>query len=327
MIATDRFDLYGVTVSVRSESAALRSVVEALLGPFAADLGDGAPDFQCHLTSDKAALPPEMSIPPGLEPRHTEMGSSYYVCGERSFLTAEGGATGMADTERRRLVLHIPSDFLADHAWCTQHNLLRLLLLELLRTRGIFPLHAAAAALGEVGVLVTAFGGGGKSTFSIALTRAGLHFLVDDVLLLRREGSEIAALYLPDEVELRPESLDFFPELAPLKSQPLNGHGKLSFVVPELFPGRTAERCIPRVILFPRLTRRPETHLEPLSSLDAWCRLLCQSLWSPDSEHGREHWELLGNLVEQCRVYDLALGTDLDAAARQVIDLLEEEQK
>jgi len=323
-MAVDHYGIHGASLAVRTDHPALRSFIRDQLSTFARDDSNASPVLDCFLTADDPGCQPELSVPAGLEPRLTEDGSSYYISGNRSFFATEDGAVGMADFQRQRMVLHLQPEYLDGHRGCAQSGMFRLLLLDLLRTSGIVPLHAGAVALDDEGILVTAFSGGGKSTFTIALTRAGLKFLGDDVVLLRREGTQIAALLLPNPIQLSLQSISFFPELAPLGVRPLNNRGKLSFSVQEAYPDRSIERCVPRLLLFPRLIHQPASHLERLSPMEALCRLLPQSLWEAESVHGRQHWDLLGQLVEQCTPYEIALGTDLDAAAELAIRTLQE---
>jgi len=72
-------------------------------------------------------------------------------------------------------------------------DLLGLVLGEMLRARGRYPLHAALCELGGRGVLIIGSTGAGKSTLAVGLARGGFGLLTDDWVLLQ-EGPHGVAL-------------------------------------------------------------------------------------------------------------------------------------
>ncbi|MFY9292893.1 MAG: hypothetical protein WAP03_19710 [Methylorubrum rhodinum] len=54
---------------------------------------------------------------------------------------------------------------------------------------GLTPLHAAAVALGDGGLLIAGRGGAGKTSLALACVEAGWRYVADDFLLLRRSPS------------------------------------------------------------------------------------------------------------------------------------------
>src|SRR3712207_4309751 len=77
-------------------------------------------------------------------------------------------------------------------------------LLELLRHRGLFHLHAAGLTRDGRGILLAGNTGAGKSTLTVSLVRSGWDFLSDDAVLLRAHAGGVEALAIPDEFHLDP---------------------------------------------------------------------------------------------------------------------------
>jgi hypothetical protein len=90
----------------------------------------------------------------------------------------------------------------SDHTWVLTRPLPTLALMELVRRRGFYPLHAACLARNDSGVLVCGPSGSGKSTLTLALLEQGLDFLGDDLVFLDRSSQELRALGFPDELGL-----------------------------------------------------------------------------------------------------------------------------
>lgn len=78
------------------------------------------------------------------------------------------------------------------------------------RKAGWIALHAGAVAKNGAGLLLCAPSGGGKSTLTAALLRAGWQAAGDDKVLLRREGDRPVARALLHTMNLHPQSERWF---------------------------------------------------------------------------------------------------------------------
>ena len=99
---------------------------------------------------------------------------------------------GHFDHAGERWDMRVPSSMVDLGLWPEIEDLLSLVLTTGWRRAQWVPLHAAGLTDGRRGVLVCATSGGGKTTFMMAMVRAGWRSLGDDKLLLQTAGSEIA---------------------------------------------------------------------------------------------------------------------------------------
>ena len=85
--------------------------------------------------------------------------------------------------------------------WSLSHPLFTLPLVELLKRRGLYGLHAGGVCRDGRALLLPGTSGSGKSTLTLALARAGFGFLGDDTLFLAAPaGGGAAAPRLPRRV-------------------------------------------------------------------------------------------------------------------------------
>jgi hypothetical protein len=139
--------------------------------------------------------------------------------------------------------------------WSLSHPLFTLPLVELVKRRGLFGLHAGGVCRDGKALLLPGTSGSGKSTLTLALARAGFAFLGDDTLFLsRRSGGGLKVLAFPDEFDLTEQTVSFFPELAPLlaESQPA-GWRKRQVRVEEAYGAPVAWESEAAVLVFPRV--------------------------------------------------------------------------
>ena len=107
--------------------------------------------------------------------------------------------------------------------WMASHPLLTLTLLEALKRRGLYGMHAACVASDGRGVLIAGTSGSGKTTLSIALTQAGFDFLGDDLAFLVDNDGVVG---FADEIDITPWTEALFPALGRRAGRP--GFGRES---------------------------------------------------------------------------------------------------
>jgi len=110
-------------------------------------------------------------------------------------------------------------------------------LIEILRRRGFYNIHAAGLCRGADAILLAGASGAGKSTLTLAMTRAGWDYLGDDMLFLKKDGVEVFGF---------PEGIDCFSENGPRST-------KLHLVPEVVFGSAAVLIATPRVLLFPRI--------------------------------------------------------------------------
>lgn len=199
--------------------------------------------------------------------------------------------------------------------WILSHPLLSVPMMELLKRRGLFGVHAAGADLGGKALVLAGTSGSGKSTLSVALARAGFGFLGDDTLFLR--GDRVLAF--PDEIDLTEESVSFFPDLH-VNSSPAGWRKRQLPAEPALGAGIVWE-SEPAVLVFPRVAGRPRSELLPIDAGEALLELAPNVLLTEPAS-SQAHFDALAGLARASRCYRLETGTDLDEAVRLLRELM-----
>lgn len=304
------YDIHGIRVAVRADSAAVAAGADRALGEFAAlasgaawSAARGTGPVEIDLRDGEAP-----SLPPGARPQFRHARVRCYRHEGRLWFT-DRAATVVLDPERGRAEGHgAPT---GDPARLGDDPLFTFPLLELLRHRGLYHVHAAGLSHGERGVLLAGDTGAGKSTLTISLIRAGWDYLSDDALFLRAGPTAIEALAFPDQFHLDPALAERFPELAVLADREPYGVGpRRAFRPEEVYDRAPLASCLPAVLLFPQIAHggtRAEA-MTPSQALTALIR--ASALVLLDERVATPHLDALRRLVAQCRSYRLYHGPD-----------------
>lgn len=202
--------------------------------------------------------------------------------------------------------------------------LFHLALIELLRRRGLYTIHATALEHNGRAVLIPGNSGRGKTTSFIALLRSGYRYLSDDHPLLQESGTQVEVLPFPIKINVTDATVQFFPELKSASEQMLHpGVPKRFFYAEDLYSTAVGERCRPALVLFPHVVDAPQSRLELLPKSRALEALLPQALLVYDQEVARREFKVLAKLVQQVDCYRLHFGRDILDLPNLITPLLE----
>ena len=206
--------------------------------------------------------------------------------------------------------------------WVVTRPLLTLALMELVRRRGLFPLHAACLARGDAGVLVCGPTGSGKSTLTIALLEAGLDFLGDDLVFLEPQGAGLRALGFPDELGITADAAERLPRLpAEVDTSPPPGWPKARADVQVVAPAaKVVESCEPRMLLLLSEGMEPGV-IEEAGADEALLELL-PSILLTEAAACAAHLQALATLTKSATIFRTAPRPDLVAVSELVADTL-----
>jgi hypothetical protein len=218
--------------------------------------------------------------------------------------------------------------FLAKSA-LTQGNFWCFGLLKLLRPRGVYSLHAAGLASRDgLGLLLVGASGSGKSTLAIGLIRQGWRYLSDDAVLLRYGSQEVVALACRRSFYIDAVRSHDYSDLSLGEEAPdTNGGRRRRIGIDDAYPKQYAPRCLPRVVIFPRIKCQAQSTLIPVGGVRALGDLLAQS--APqlfDRCTMAKHLETLKRLLQQADIYELNAGRDLYRHPASLIGLIQEAQ-
>jgi hypothetical protein len=207
--------------------------------------------------------------------------------------------------------------------WLLSHPLFTLPLVEMLKRRGLWALHAAGLLWNGKVVVLAGASGAGKSTLAIALARAGFAFLGDDTLFLAPGPGGLRLLPFPDEVDLTDETASFFPELAALRAEPAReGWRKRRLRAEEAYGAPLAGEVAPGLLIFPRISGRLDSVLSSLDPGEALIELASNVLLT-EPVSSQAHLDALAALVAASSCWRLETGRDLDGAVRLLRELAE----
>lgn len=206
--------------------------------------------------------------------------------------------------------------------WVVTRPLLTLALMELVRRRGFFPLHAACLARDGAGVLVCGPSGSGKSTLTIALLEAGLDFLGDDLVFLERKGETVRALGFPDELGISADTAKHFPHLpADVDTSPPPGWPKARADVRVVAPdAHVTDSCEPRLLLLLFDGVQPGV-VEEAGTDDALLELLPSMLLTEPATCAA-HLQALVTLAKSATILRTAPRPNLAILSEVVVDTL-----
>jgi hypothetical protein len=206
-----------------------------------------------------------------------------------------------------------PSDL-----YLLSHPVLSLVLMELLKRRGLYPLHAAGLALDGHGVLLAGTSGAGKSTLSVALARGGFSFLSDDTVFLEADNPGWRVRAFPDQIDLCADATDLFPELRQVVVDTLPaGWRKRQIRAEAVYNTPISWDVRPQTLIFPSVRGTPTSALRLLAPDEALFELAPNVLLT-DAAGSQQHLNALAGLVAQCTCYRLETGRDLDDAVAAV---------
>jgi hypothetical protein len=237
-------------------------------------------------------------------------------------LRADFGSVRMHGAIDRGLVRMSAESYAHESQYLAAHPLTMVALCELLKRHGRYNLHAGCVAHEGHGALIAGPSGTGKSTLVLALAKAGLDFLSDDMTFLAGAEDGVEAHGFADAIGVTPDTAARFSELSDLaQAQPRPGFRKHLVRIEERFSARVVPRCRPRFLVFPELVPGRASRLEALDPQEAWLRLVPDVLLTHPAAT-QAHLAIVAALSAQVTCYRLKAGHDIDRSAELVTGLL-----
>jgi energy-coupling factor transporter ATP-binding protein EcfA2 len=314
------YDFHGLRLGCSGDESVLVALA-ARLGRFASDDGEQADlhfHYQIEARSDLASATPD----DGRVVYESPMGEVLYSeSADRLFITAKWPITAECDPVLGRVTIRV-SGSVREHAWALSHPLFTIPLIEMLKRRNRFSVHAAGVAVHGRGILIPGSSGSGKSTLALALARAGFGFLGDDMLFLERGSGRLEALGFPEAFDLTDDTVRLFPELGDLlASERETGWPKRQLRAEDRYGAEIVWRCQPSMLVFPRVAHAEQSHLATLDPGEALLELVPNILLT-ESASSQRHLEALSELVSSSPCYRLETGTDFADLAAHLRQLL-----
>lgn len=249
-------------------------------------------------------------IPPSAQGLSSTETLRVFVEGEFTYLLSDGSIFKL-DVHGGRGEGFLTPSFMETPAKSRQ-DFVVLALLWLLRKQDIYGIHANGVEIDGKGILFIGDTGCGKSTTMLSLIRQGYRYLSDDIILIRKNSGNISAFCFQKGISFDPQLAGYFPELdhpSVLKAY----NGKKSYVeLDKIYQETFLTQCVPRILIFPRITHRNKSWCEPLEKTTALVQLLKYSGGSMvDKFLVSKQIEVLKELVTASNSYILYAGRDV----------------
>jgi hypothetical protein len=202
------------------------------------------------------------------------------------------------------------------------HLMFTIVLVEMLKRRGCYSMHAAGFTKNGRAILIPGTSGAGKSTLAITLLRGGFGYLSDDMVFLRRRSDGLAVLGFPEDVDVSDQTIGFFPELEFLGRSPKAvGWPKRQVRADQVYSSELIDESRPGAIVIPRISSDGRSAVRPIDADEALLEMVSNVLLT-QGRSCQSHLDILTELVRNTPCYRLATGRDFDRIPVLLGDLL-----
>ena len=207
--------------------------------------------------------------------------------------------------------------------WLASHLLLTICLIEILKRRGLYSLHAGGFSANGKCLLIPGTSGAGKSTLTVASLRAKFDYMSDDMVFLVDRPDGFRVLAFPEAVDVSDQTAAFFPELSFLLHSPKRrGWRKQQIHPAQVYGAKVAPEARPAAVVIPRISEAQTSVVTPMDPDEALLELVPNVLLT-EAKSCRAHLDVLGKLVKFTPCYRLETGRDFDQLPFRFRELLD----
>jgi len=193
--------------------------------------------------------------------------------------------------------------------------------LELLRWRGLYPIHASGVYSQGRGILLMGDSGCGKSTVTLSLLLRGWRFLSDDLVFVRECNRRLRILSVSSSLKYNHR---LFAGLQPLPiSSGCAEEDEAVIDVERVFPRQSVYHCVPGIIIFLRIVDSRKSALVSIPQRLAFFKLINQSVsLFLGGKPSQGQLDVLRKLSTRTATLQLSLGHDLRRDPLAVADII-----
>ncbi|MBE0428765.1 MAG: hypothetical protein IBX61_02710 [Thermoleophilia bacterium] len=302
--------VHGLVTRVNTDDHLLALAVQDFLRPFRGQ-PYAEPDIEFYLLTRE----PGFEYEPGDRSGNSELLYDWHVLkyvkeGRLRYQEVPGAGWVVADPDEGLAVAFVEPD-IAACAWSVAHVIFFPMWAQLLKTRGVFPIHAAGLERRGKGVLFPGKSGCGKSTLSLHLLRQGFRLLGDDTVFVRRARGGAEMLFFPEEVDVCSETVDLYPQLALARNLTEDRWQPRARVnLNDVGSDAVIESCRTDLLVFPVISADGLTRWERVGQTEALAELILYAFLFMDPQTSEENFALLASLVQTAGCYRLHMGLD-----------------
>lgn len=210
-----------------------------------------------------------------------------------------------------------------ENLWLASHLLFTICLIEILKRRGLYSLHAGGFSANGKCLLIPGTSGAGKSTLTVASLRANFDYMSDDMVFLIARPSGFQVLAFPEELDISDQTAAFFPELSFLLRSPKRpGWRKRQIHPTEVYGAKVAPEARPAAVVIPRIAEADTSVVTRMDADEALLQLVPNVLLT-EANACRAHLDALSQLVKSTPCYRLETGRDFDQLSMRFRELLQ----
>jgi hypothetical protein len=210
-----------------------------------------------------------------------------------------------------------------DNLWIASHLLFTICLVEILKRRGLYSLHAGGLSANGKCLLITGTSGAGKSTLTVASLRANFDYMSDDMVFLIDRPRGFRVLAFPEEVDVSDSAAGFFPELSFLLRYPKRGGWRKRQVHPiEMYGAKVVPEARPAAVVIPRIAEAETSVITRMDADEALLELVPNVLLTEPSSC-QAHFSAMRELVTSTPCYRIETGRDFDQLSSRFREMLE----
>jgi hypothetical protein len=210
-----------------------------------------------------------------------------------------------------------------DNLWLASHLLFTICLVEILKRRGLYSLHAGGFSACGKCLLIPGTSGAGKSTLTLASLRANFDYMSDDMVFLIGRPDGFRILAFPEEVDVSDQTAGFFPELSfLLRSPKRRGWRKRQIHPIQVYGAKVALEARPAAVVIPRIAEAETSVVTRMDPDEALLEMVPNVLLT-EASSCRAHLDALRELVTSTPCYRLETGRDFDRLSVRFRELLE----
>lgn len=245
----------------------------------------------------------------------------YFGDGDQLYLRFQDGVRALGEPGRGCVLFSIVESE-PINLFSASHLMLTILLVELLKRREYYSMHAAVFSKDGKALLIPGTSGAGKSTLAVMLLRSGFGYLSDDMTFLRRSPDGLEALGFPEDVDVSDRTIGFFPELDFLAHNPRTaGFPKKQVRADEVYNVELVQAARPGAIVLPRISGKDSSVVRPIGADEAMLEMVSNVLLT-DAASCQKHLSLLTELAQQTPCYRLETGLDFERVPVLLQELL-----
>lgn len=306
MKSTLHFKISNVLIEITTDNSIIFDVVKTFFSGYSfKHKGNKKPDVHINIYSQKK------SILPSIEEKTTlftygrikgyRLNKDTLLLTDNTTFVFVDEHTKTADAYIDMSILNRGTEFVS--------IFLTLSLIELLRQKGLYYLHASALKKGRQAILLCGMGMSGKTTLSLGFISRGFLLCSDDAVFLNYKANRIQAFGFKKDIHVTKQTLMLYKYLLKDIKPPVPPFKKA------LIPYKrfeTVSSIIPNTIIFLQRTNSLNTNIIPIEKTQAMSLLIPQSLMLFfKKEIANNHINILKALIYQSKTYFCACGKDL----------------